>query len=73
MVPLTLDGNGGDGAEHYFSKVHGSRLGVSSGKVLTNCRRAVERKLSCQLLSNVINMDSLSTDSEVFIVQSPLS
>jgi hypothetical protein len=37
-VPLTLDGKQGDGAEQKFSKVHGSRLGWSSGHVLISCR-----------------------------------
>jgi hypothetical protein len=35
MVPLTVDGKGGDGGEQKFSKVHGSQLGWSSGVVLT--------------------------------------
>jgi hypothetical protein len=53
MVPLTLDGNKGDGAVQKFSKVHVSWPVWSSGEVLTNCRRAVGHRLLCQLLSNL--------------------
>jgi hypothetical protein len=68
MFPLTSDGNEGEGAEQKFSKVHGSRLGLSSGDVLTNCRRATGHSLPCQLLSNFYHCSSVSTDPEVFIV-----
>jgi hypothetical protein len=50
MVPLTLDGNEGDGGGKNFSKVHGSRLGWSSGDVLTDCRRAIGHSLPWKLL-----------------------
>jgi hypothetical protein len=61
LVSLLLDGTEGGGAEQKFSKVHGSRLGWSSGSLPVNCSQIF------------INVSPASADPEVFIVGSPLS